>query len=423
MLTPEAQALFDRIFYRKCHSAECLEKNELGKNRFAELTDNRKRCSCPYWSCGIHDRAEGFKRRSTGEVSLERAKAVVKYRLKTGNRTAVLPDEGKPISEAIEDFMQYTRDGNAKPSTLTKYQTLMDQLQAFADWKGLRYVQELNQDAVLEFRKAWEDENAGYKRGREKRPGVPLWRKQSIATCRRNVKTLRLLFKRCIDRKWIKDDPCTVVRFPKQQTSKRKEDIKFLTAAEFAAVLGKCNGFTRQMPDYNKLRLRALILTMRWTGLRISDAVVLKTDNINGDVMHVLTKKASTPVQIPLHPELTAVLSQLKPYDGEYYFWNRRTQNSKASTVQHNFGKQLAEVFRDAGISTDMRHVAHALRNTFAVDLLEKGLPLETVSLLLGHQSIVTTEKYYADFSKGYMDRIEQRVRKVWTLNDGETLS
>jgi integrase len=39
---------------------------------------------------------------------------------------------------------------------------------------------------------------------------------------------------------------------------------------------------------------------------------------------------------------------------------------------------------------------SHRLRDTFSVALLEKGVPLETVSILLGHTSIKTTEKHYA---------------------------
>ena len=35
----------------------------------------------------------------------------------------------------------------------------------------------------------------------------------------------------------------------------------------------------------------------------------------------------------------------------------------------------------------------HQLRDTFAVGLLEQGVPLEEVSKLLGHESIKTTEK------------------------------
>ncbi|WP_348269678.1 tyrosine-type recombinase/integrase [Edaphobacter paludis] len=39
---------------------------------------------------------------------------------------------------------------------------------------------------------------------------------------------------------------------------------------------------------------------------------------------------------------------------------------------------------------------SHRLRDTFSVSLLEKSVSLQTVSMLLGHKSIKTTEKHYA---------------------------
>jgi site-specific recombinase XerD len=413
LASEDVQALLDGLVYKKRHSADCQERNNL--KPWQQLTDNRKRCLCPYWSCGVHDRTAGFERKATGELSLERAKAVVKLRLETGNRAAVLTGQGKPIDEAIADFMGCTRDGGARQSSLSKYQTLMDQLQAFADWKGFRFLQELDQDAVIEFRAAWGDENAGYKRGRERTPGVPLWRAQSIYTCKRNAKTLRYFFQRGISRKWIKEDPTTILRFPKQRSSKSKEEVKYLDGVQFAAVLAQCDQFPR-MTDYNKQRIKALVLVMRWTGLRMSDAVVLKADAITSDVLWLQTKKSSTAVQIPLHPDLVTALAKLQPYQGGYYFWNRRGDGSKASTPQGNFGKLLTEIFAAAGIPSDVHHVAHMLRNSFAVDLLERGVLMGTVSLMLGHRSVATTEKYYADFTKKYMDKAAAAMRTTWKL-------
>lgn len=152
----------------------------------------------------------------------------------------------------------------------------------------------------MEFRRAWESETAGYKQGRMN-DGRPLWRKQNLGTCRRSAKTLRNFFQRGISRKWISEEPTRILRFPKQITTKTKQQVKYLTPHQFAAALARCDTFVR-MTSYNKLRIKALILTMRWTGLRISDAVVLNADNIKSDVLRVRTKKASTPVQIPLHP-------------------------------------------------------------------------------------------------------------------------
>jgi len=58
---------------------------------------------------------------------------------------------------------------------------------------------------------------------------------------------------------------------------------------------------------------------------------------------------------------------------------------------------------------------SHRLRDTFSVDLLQKGVPLETVSLLLGHTSIKTTQKHYAPWVKSRQDALESAVKMSWT--------
>jgi integrase/recombinase XerD len=415
----EIQNTLDRLVFKKRHSLDCQEKNRV--KEWQQISDSRKRCACLYWSCGIHGRGEGFKRRSTGESSAERAKDVVRLRLETAKPSATLEVDGTPVRESIAEFMKYTQDGGVEQSTLAKYRTLMQQLQAFADWKGMRCIRELDQANVLEFRRAWEDANAGYKRGAQRTDGVPLWRANSIGTCKRNAKTLRLFFRYCISRRWTTEDPTTALRFPKEATSKTKEHVKYLTATQFKAIVEECD-ISDHVSDYNKLRVKALILTMRWTGLRISDAVVLTANRISDGALRVVTRKSSTPVQIPIHQDLTDALSALHPYDGGFFFWNKRKEDSSAATVQNNFTVRLAALFDNAGVHTDSKHVSHMLRNTFAVDLLEKGVPLETVSLLLGHRSVTTTERYYADFTARYMEKAADRVKRAWLLRDGEVL-
>ena len=416
----EVQVVFEKLTFKKRHSDDCREKNKVGE--WQQISDSRKRCACLYWSCGVHGRGEVFKRRSTGETSLERAKELVRLRLTTGTRTLTLDSgKGTPINEAIADFMLATADGGAQQSTLAKYKALMQQLRAFTDWKGFVSVRELDQTAVLEFRRSWEDANAGYKRAHEKSPGVPRWRSHNVGTCKRNAKTLRLFFRRCIVRKWLTEDPTVILKFPKAAASKGKEHVKYLTPAQFKAIMEECD-ISSHVSEYNKLRIKALILTMRWTGLRISDAVVLTSNKIAGGTLKVVTRKASTPVQIPIHPDLAAALAPLQPYAGGYYFWNRRSAESSAATVQNNYGVRLAALFANAGVKTDSNHVSHMLRNTFAVDLLESGVPLEQVSILLGHKSVKTTELYYADFTKRYMEKAAAKVRMTWGIKEGEKL-
>jgi len=54
------------------------------------------------------------------------------------------------------------------------------------------------------------------------------------------------------------------------------------------------------------------------------------------------------------------------------------------------------------------------IRDTLAVDLLQKGVPLEEVSRLLGHESI-KTEKSYTKWVKGRQDGLDAFESGSWT--------
>lgn len=55
----------------------------------------------------------------------------------------------------------------------------------------------------------------------------------------------------------------------------------------------------------------------------------------------------------------------------------------------------------------------HRLRDTFAVRLLTKGVPLEDVSKLLGHATIAVTEKYYAPWVASRKLRLERLLSET----------
>lgn len=57
----------------------------------------------------------------------------------------------------------------------------------------------------------------------------------------------------------------------------------------------------------------------------------------------------------------------------------------------------------------------HRFRDTFAVELLLKGVPIEQVSVLLGHSSLKITEKHYAPWVKAREEQLEQSVRLAWS--------
>jgi site-specific recombinase XerD len=97
-----------------------------------------------------------------------------------------------------------------------------------------------------------------------------------------------------------------------------------------------------------------------------------------------------------------------------YFFWDRQASSSSEASHADHVSKLITKAFKAAGVASAGQMVSHRLRCTFAVDLLTKGVPLEHVSKLLGHTSVVTTEKSYAKWVKGRQDRLDRLVADSW---------
>lgn len=71
----------------------------------------------------------------------------------------------------------------------------------------------------------------------------------------------------------------------------------------------------------------------------------------------------------------------------------------------------LAHVFKTAEVHNGD---ARRFRDTFAVELLLSGVPLERVSVLLGHSSVEATERHYAPWVREQQEQMEADVRPAW---------
>lgn len=420
-----------KLEFKRRHSRECMTENKIGMwHEWTANEEKKGRCTCPYSACGVLDPAKGFQRHATGKVNQKDAEETVRLWLRKGEKYAVNEDPNTtPIKTAVDDYMDYCKlDNGASEPTLKKYRTLMDQFEAFAKWKGITSIQRFEgygenvhgNELVLEFRRAWADPNAGYKLTN------PAWRTMSDATAKRAAKTLRLFFERCVDRKYIYQTPVRLLKFPKNKNPKTrtKADVKYLTAAQFQdivwAVDAKLSDRERRS-DEHRDRLKALIMVCRWGGLRISDGVALHKDQIKRDELFIEnTRKSDTSVKVPLPKDALDALHAIKPYANGFYFAEGGEQFMKSAHA--NYSKKIAEIFTKAGIREKADNkLTHRFRHTFVVDLLEKGVPLETVSLLIGHQNIKTTQDYYAGWTKKAMDRAAQLVRDSWAITATES--
>ena len=91
-----------------------------------------------------------------------------------------------------------------------------------------------------------------------------------------------------------------------------------------------------------------------------------------------------------------------------YWFFSG---NGTVETARKKWSEALARLFKDANV-TDGH--AHRFRDTFAVELLLDGTPIENVSAFLGHASVRVTERYYAPWVRARQERAEADVKRSW---------
>lgn len=147
---------------------------------------------------------------------------------------------------------------------------------------------------------------------------------------------------------------------------------------------------------------------MRYSGLRIRDAATLSKDKLHENKLLLYTLKTGQPVWLSLPKKIAEELEGLNA-NGKYFFWSG---NGVPKSTVADWQRSLAKVFELAGINGH----AHRFRDTFSVNLLKAGVPLETVSVLLGHSSIRITERHYSPWVKFRQIKLEESIEKAWKL-------
>jgi site-specific recombinase XerD len=92
---------------------------------------------------------------------------------------------------------------------------------------------------------------------------------------------------------------------------------------------------------------------------------------------------------VPLPEFVVKELDALPRVSDRYWFW---IGVGSLETARKKWSEALADLFAAANVKDGH---AHRFRDTFAVELLKAGTPIERVSMLLGHSSIKITEKHY----------------------------
>tara|TARA_R110002033_G_scaffold124748_2_gene166672 strand:+ start:184 stop:1443 length:1260 start_codon:yes stop_codon:yes gene_type:complete len=309
-------------------------------------------------------------------------------------------------NHSVNDIIKYHNDDmqdKLKWGTQKNYYTTQKYLSKFL-LKNYRttdiYLQELDYNFIIKFEK--------YLRGH-----VPEDHQKPMGnnTVMKHIERLRKLINLSFKLGWIDRDP--FVNFKSQFI---KTERGFLSLQELRAVEAK--HFTIE-----RLQLvKDLFVFSCYTSLSYIDVINLTEDNISigidGELwIHYKREKTTKSIRIPLLPQALEIIEKYK-----------RAKRSKTEEClfprisNQKLNSYLKEIADLCQIKKNLTF--HIARHTFATTVtLSNGIPIETVSKLLGHSRISTTQIYAKVIERKVSDDMKKlREQFLNTKNDSHSL-
>lgn len=210
---------------------------------------------------------------------------------------------------------------------------------------------------------------------------------RSIANCSpvttaKYIKNFRKIINLCLAHRWITENP-----FLLYKTKVKAKEKEFLTRAELDRIEKKEFRIDRLN------HVRDIFVFCCYTGLSYIDVKQLRNSDIAKGVdnkLWILTSRAKTEINsnIPLLPDALAIINKYSDYPP-------CVAKGLALPVLSNqkMNSYLKEIADLCEITKELTF--HKARHTFATTItLSNNVPIETVSKMLGHSNIKTTQHY-----------------------------
>jgi integrase len=386
------------------HAADCAKAKD----------KDWRRCRCPKWISGTHEgelvrksaktrsweKAELYRRQLEGTSSPTPAQTAESARIPDRAPTGRHRDQKKArvtIETAVEAYLNAARSRGLESSTLSKLDGIFrKQFLIWCTSEGYKFLDEVDLDALLTFRDTWIDGPLAKRKKQERLIGF---------------------FWACVRRGYIIENPT----FGLGKIKVDQTPTDYFPPHEFDKIVDATYAYREnrgEIGNANSTRLRTITLLMRWSGLRIRDAVTLERSRLHGDSLLLYQAKTGTPVYVPLPSHVVEALRNVpdgpKP-NPRYFFWSG---NGSPKSVVANWQRSYRRLFTVANITKPDGSVKrchpHMFRDTFAVEMLLAGVPIDQVSILLGHASVKITEKHYSPWVKARQIQLQQSVRNAW---------
>jgi integrase/recombinase XerD len=339
------------------------------------------RCNCGIWVQG--SLGGRWVKDALNTRDWSKAAATI-HGWESSGEIGVIRVEIPTITQAVEKYFDDATARHLAATTIRKRRELLEgKLLPFCKTKGLDLLKQMDVPILRSFRNSWP---------------------YSALSAVKRLEYLRSFLRFCQDSGWIESNPAMVLKPPKvtHRPTLPFEDSDIERILKATDTLSEWGTFGP--------KARAMVLLLRYSGLRMQDAACLERRRLKNGKLFLYTQKTGTPVYCPLPPAVATALNGVENAHPDYFFWDRR---SERETTVKSWNRVFRKIFATTDPKIDGGH-PHRFRDTFAVALLLNGVELSHVSILLGHASIKITERHYAPWVKARQKQLEDDVRKTW---------
>lgn len=223
------------------------------------------------------------------------------------------------------------------------------------------------------------------------------------STVNREIKMLKRFFKQAVQKGYTRKSPAEDLK------TYREPDhaIRHLSDDEVKKILAAAP------PD-----LQRILICFLLTGIRYGELCHLEWSDIDFRHRQILVQpkenwrpKNFKKRVIPMHSAVETILSEMpRKEDVSLVF-----PDDEGKCADGGLRNRLYRVFANAKVSCNVKD----LRSTFASNAVMSGMPIYTVSKLLGHHDVKITEKHYAHLAPDYMGNAITMLRPQWGNTNG----
>lgn len=275
------------------------------------------------------------------------------------------------MEELIDNFAQYIESyKGASQNTVMAYRRDLKNFKIFIKGLNIDKFEDVNRTNIKD-----------YLFELQKKERAP-------STISRNIATLRAFFQYLYKQNIINLDPSIDIESPKV----KKKLPEILTLEEVEILLNQPN-----ITELKGIRDKAMLEVLYATGIRVTELISLKIEDINLSLGHIKCKFSGKERVIPLGSK---AISAMHLYLNKVRFAMIRDVNENILFVNCNgmpmtrqgFWKIIKVYAKKANIPDNI--TPHILRHSFAAHLVANGADLQSVQEMLGHSDISTTQIY-----------------------------